>query len=430
MSFGLDRGFPKSPILEDGPQQIRRAIGSDLRDDMAMHATIPDTRAILDRLIAFPTVSRSGNRALVEYVRALVEPAGARVELTDDGDSANMWISVGPDDAPGLVLSGNSDVVPVAGQAWSRDPFALHGEDGRLYGRGTADMKGFLASAIRTVLIAARRPLTTPLHLAISFDEEIGCVGVRSLLPLLAARPVRPLLVWIGEPTGLALANGHKGKAAYRVTATGRAAHSALTPQGLNAIHLAADFVGALRAAQQDLIARTVPDPAYDVGYSTIHVGTIRGGEALNIVPVTCTLDFEIRNLATDDPHAIEAVLRDRAEAIVAPWRARFPEAAITIEQVNAYPGLDTRHPAALALARAVSGHNGAEIKLAFGTEGGLFAQALGVPAVICGPGSMDQGHKADEFVTEEQMARCDAMLLRLIDRLEAGLGSYFSMQG
>ena len=394
-----------------------------------MPSTIPDTTAILARLIAFPTVSRTGNRALVDHVRSLVEPAGARVLLTDDGDSANMWISIGPDDGPGVVLSGHSDVVPVAGQAWSRDPFMLHAEEGRLYGRGTADMKGFVASAIRTLLLAARRPLKTPLHLALSFDEEIGCIGVRSLLPLLAAMPIRPLLVWIGEPTGLMLANGHKGKSAYRVTCTGRAAHSALTPQGLNAIYLAGDFISALRSIQDDLIAQTVPDPAYDVGYTTIHVGTIRGGETLNIVPNACTLEFEIRDLASDDVAAIEARIRAAAEAIVAPWRAQFPEAAITIEPINFYPGLDTRHPGALAFARAVSGHNGAAIKLAFGTEGGLFAQSLGVPAVICGPGSMDQGHKPDEFVTEEQLARCDAMLLRLVDRLEMGLGSAFPMQ-
>ena len=390
---------------------------------------MPDTRTILERLIAFPTVSRSGNRALVDYVRALVEPAGAHVVTTDDGPDANMWISVGPHDVPGVVLSGHSDVVPVAGQHWRHDPFVLRAEDGRLYGRGTADMKGFLASAIHAVRIAARRPLRTPLHLAISFDEEIGCVGVRSLLPVLAAQPVRPLLVWIGEPTGLKLASGHKGKSAYRVTFTGHAAHSALTPQGLNAIYLATDFIGALRDVQNDLIARAAPDPAYDVGYSTVHVGTIRGGETLNIVPETCTLEFEIRDLAIDDVAAIEADIRSRATAIVAPWRERFPECAITIETINTYPGLDTRHPGALALARAVSGHNGAEIKLAFGTEGGLFARTLGVPAVICGPGSMDQGHKPDEFVTEDQLARCDAMLARLIDRLEAGLGSAFPIQ-
>ena len=390
---------------------------------------MPHTRTILERLIAFPTVSRSGNRALVDYVRSLVEPAGAHVVTTDDGPDANMWISVGPHDVPGVVLSGHSDVVPVAGQHWRHDPFVLRAEDGRLYGRGTADMKGFLASAIHAVRIAARRPLRTPLHLAISFDEEIGCVGVRSLLPVLAAQPVRPLLVWIGEPTGLKLASGHKGKSAYRVTFTGRAAHSALTPQGVNAIYLATDFIGALREVQNDLIARAAPDPAYDVGYSTVHVGTIRGGETLNIVPGTCTLEFEIRDLAINDVAAIEADIRSRATAIVAPWRERFPECAITIETINTYPGLDTRHAGALALARAVSGHNGAEIKLAFGTEGGLFARTLGVPAVICGPGSMDQGHKPDEFVTEDQLARCDAMLARLIDRLEAGLGSAFPIQ-
>ena len=407
-----------------------RAKLAKLRNKTSMPSTIPDTAAILADLIAFPTVSRSGNRALVDYVRSLVEPAGARVTLTDDGDNANMWISVGPDDAPGVVLSGHSDVVPVVGQPWSRDPFVLHAADGRLYGRGTADMKGFVASAIRAILIAARRQLKTPLQLAISFDEEIGCIGVRTLLPVLAAQPVRPLLVWIGEPTGLMLASGHKGKSSYRVTCTGRAAHSALTPQGLNAIYLASDFISALRSVQDDLIARTVPDPAYDVGYSTVHVGTIRGGETLNIVPNACTLEFEIRDLASDDVAAIEARIRDLAQAIVAPWRGRFPEAAITIEPVNFYPGLDTRHPGALALARAVSGHNGAEIKLAFGTEGGLFAQTLGVPAVICGPGSMDQGHKPDEFVTEDQLARCDAMLERLIDRLEVGLESDLLMQG
>jgi acetylornithine deacetylase len=391
---------------------------------------MPDTATLLADLIAFPTVSRSGNRDLVEYVRAVLEPAGLRVMLTDDGDSANMWIGTGPADRPGVVLSGHSDVVPVAGQPWSRDPFVAHVADGRLYGRGAADMKGFVASAIRAMLIAAQRPLQTPLYLAISFDEEIGCIGVRSLLPLLAAMPVRPALVWIGEPTGLALASGHKGKSAYRVDCTGRASHSALPHLGLNAIHLAAEFVGMVRGVQAELIVASPPDPAYDVAHTTLHVGTINGGTALNIVPDACTLEFEIRDLPADDVAAIEATIRARAEAIIAPWRATVPEAAITITPTNAYPGLDTRHPGALDFARSICGHNGAPIKLAFGTEGGLFAQSLDVPAVICGPGSMDQGHKADEFVTLDQLARCDAMLLRLIDRLEVGLGSDFLMQG
>ena len=387
-----------------------------------MTQTVPATRAILERLIAFPTVSRSGNLALIDYVRSLAEPAGLRLRQTEDGDSANLWLGTGPEHVPGIVLSGHSDVVPVAGQPWSRDPFVLHAENGRLYGRGTADMKGFVASAIRALLIASQRRLSTPLHLAISYDEEIGCIGVRTLLPLMQAEPVRPLLVWIGEPTGLRLASGHKGKSSFLVTATGRAAHSALTPQGLNAIHLACDMIAALRRLQDEVIVRQPPDPAYDVGYTTIHVGTIHGGEALNIVPGTCTFEFEIRDTAADDVDALLARIAADAEAIVAPHRAQFPEAAIRIETTNMYPGLDTRHPGALALARAISGDNGDPVKLAFGTEGGLFSAALGTPAIICGPGSMDQGHKPDEFVTEDQLARCDAMLLRLIERLESGI--------
>lgn len=384
--------------------------------------SLPDTRAILADLIAFPTISRTGNRALVDYVRALLAPVGARIELTDDGDSANMWITMGPEGVPGVVLSGHSDVVPVAGQDWSRDPFVLHEQDARLYGRGTADMKAFLASALAMVLRLDPARLRTPVHLAISFDEEIGCVGVRSLLAMLGARVPKPLLVWIGEPTGLALATGHKGKAAYVVEARGVAAHSALAPHGLNAIYLMADFIAGLRGLQDELIAQGPADPAYDIAHSTIHCGTIAGGEALNIVPGRCTAQFETRTIAADDPAALEARILALAEAIVAPHRARFPEAALTVTRTNAYPGLDTLHPGALAFARTLSGSNGAPIKVAFGTEGGLFARDLGVPAVICGPGSMDQGHKADEFVTVEQLARCDAMLARLAVMLERGV--------
>lgn len=384
--------------------------------------SLPDTRAILADLIAFPTISRTGNRALVDYIRALLAPVGARIELTDDGDSANMWITMGPEGVPGVVLSGHSDVVPVAGQDWSRDPFVLHEQDARLYGRGTADMKAFLASALAMVLRLDPARLRTPVHLAISFDEEIGCVGVRSLLAMLGARVPKPLLVWIGEPTGLALATGHKGKAAYVVEARGVAAHSALAPHGLNAIYLMADFIAGLRGLQDELIAQGPADPAYDIAHSTIHCGTIAGGEALNIVPGRCTAQFETRTIAADDPAALEARILALAEAIVAPHRARFPEAALTVTRTNAYPGLDTLHPGALAFARTLSGSNGAPIKVAFGTEGGLFARELGVPAVICGPGSMDQGHKADEFVTVEQLARCDAMLARLAVMLGRGV--------
>lgn len=383
---------------------------------------LPDTRTLLERLIAFPTVSRSGNLALVDHVAGLFAGTPARLTRTDDGQDANLLISVGPEDQPGIMLSGHSDVVPVAGQPWTYDPFRLTEHEDRLHGRGTADMKGFVAAAIRAMLIACTRDLKTPLELAISFDEEIGCIGVRSLIGLLEKRPIKPLIVWIGEPTHLRLASGHKGKSSFLVTATGRAAHSALTPQGLNAIHLCCDLIAALRTLQDDVIARSPPDPTYDVGYTTIHVGTIHGGEALNIVPNTCQFEFEIRDTAADDVAALLARIEAEAERIVAPLRAQFLEAAFTITPTNAYPGLDTRHPQALALARTISGDNGDPVKLAFGTEGGLFSTGLGTPAIICGPGSMDQGHKPDEFVTQDQLDRCDAMLARLISQAENGI--------
>jgi acetylornithine deacetylase len=378
---------------------------------------------ILEKLVSFATVSRTSNLALVDYVRGLLEPLGARIRLiSDEADRANLWVSIGPADVPGVVLSGHSDVVPVEGQAWSRDPFTLTRDGDRLFGRGTADMKGFLACAISCAIRASGRKLVAPLHLAISFDEEIGCVGVRSLLADISQWPIRPALCWIGEPTSLRLAVGHKGKMAFRAVCTGREAHSALAPNGLNAIHLATDFIAALRSLQDELSAGPVRDDDYEVPYSTVHVGTIQGGHALNIVPASCSLDFEIRNIAEQDIGAIEQTIRDLAAQIVSPLRARFPEAAISIEAVNAYPGLNTRHEGALRFMTKLAGANQASLKLAFGTEGGLFSDRLAIPTIICGPGSMEQGHKPDEFVDMAQLDACDALLSRLLDQLEIGV--------
>jgi acetylornithine deacetylase len=271
-------------------------------------------------------------------------------------------------------------------------------------------------------LQAARRPLATPLHLALSFDEEIGCMGVRSLIDMLERAPVRPALCIVGEPTGMQVATGHKGKIALRATCAGREGHSALAPLALNALHLAADLIGALRALQAEVAARGPRDGDYDVPYTTLHAGKMQGGVQVNIVPNHATVDFEIRSLAEDDPSALIDRLRQRAEAIVAPLRADFPEAAIDIERLWDYPGLGTPTDAAVVrFVQSLTGGNGA-IKVAFGTEGGLFDRRLGIPTVICGPGSMAQGHKPDEYVTEDQMARCEAMLSALLSRLEAGL--------
>lgn len=382
-----------------------------------------DRMAILDRLIAFDTVSHRPNLALIEWVRDLLAANGIAATLIHGPDGkANLLAATG--DGPGVMLSGHTDVVPVEGQAWTSDPFRLRREGGRLYGRGTADMKGFVACAIAAMLDAGRRPLKTALHLALSHDEEVGCLGVRSLIDMLAAAPLRPLMCIVGEPTGMQVATGHKGKIALRATCTGREGHSALAPLALNALHLAADFIAALRAEQARIAAQGLRDGDYDVPYTTVHAGLMQGGVQVNIVPARATVDWEIRSLAEDDPDAVIARLRDRCEAITAPLRQDFPEAAITFDRLWDYPGLGTPSDAAVVrFVQSLTGANGT-IKVAFGTEGGLFSRRLGIPTVICGPGSMAQGHKPDEYVTLDQMDRCAAMLAALLDRLEAGLAN------
>ena len=381
-------------------------------------------RAILDRLLAFDTVSSKPNIALMEYVKSLLEGAGLAVTLVPDpsGGKANLFASTGPAGVGGIMLSGHTDVVPVEGQLWTKPPFALTETDGRYYGRGAADMKGFVACAIEAMLEAARRPLKVPLHLALSYDEEIGCMGVRSLIDLLAAAPVKPRFCIVGEPTGMQVATGHKGKVALRATCVGREGHSALAPLTLNALHLGADFLSAVRRLQAEVAATGLKDGDYDVPYTTLHVGKMSGGVQVNIVPNLAVLDFEIRSLAGEDVAGLITRLEAEAEAIVAPLRGVFPEAAIRVERLWDYPGLGT--PTDADVVRFVKGLTGANgtIKVAFGTEGGLFDARLGVPTVICGPGSMAQGHKPDEFVAVEQIERCRGMLAALVGRLESGI--------
>jgi len=383
---------------------------------------IPTTPEILARLVAEPTVSRTSNLALLDYVESLLRPAGARIErfAHPDGSRANLFATIGPEGPDGVVLSGHTDVVPVEGQAWAGDPFTLIERDGRFYGRGTADMKGFVASALRAALLAAERPLKRPLHLAFSYDEEIGCIGVRGMIEALAARSERPSLCIIGEPTGMKIATGHKGKLALRACCIGQEGHSALAPNALNALHLGAAFIQALQVRQEALADHGARDDDYDIPYSTIHAGMMQGGTALNIVPNRCEIDFEIRNIAEDDPDAILAGIAADAETIAKPYRNRFPMACIEIAPVSGYPGLNTdRDAPVVALLKRILGDDGT-LKVAFGTEGGLFDQELGMSTAICGPGFMDQGHKPDEFVSAEQLARCDAMLARLVDELSA----------
>lgn len=376
----------------------------------------------LERLIAFPTVSRDSNLELIAYVRGVLEGLGIASTLvhSEDGRKANLWATIGPDDRGGIVLSGHTDVVPVEGQAWSSDPFRLDTRAGHHYGRGTADMKGFIACCLAAAAKAARARLHTPIHLAFSYDEEIGCVGVRRLLDLLRDAPVKPRLCIVGEPTLMQAVTAHKGKLGFRVTAHGLEAHSSLAPIGVNAIYMASDLIGAIRAIQKDIAESGLRDGDYEVAYTTLHVGKMQGGEVMNIVPNRCTLDFEIRYLPEDDERRIVARIKAAAEEIAAGYRSVFAGARFEFMDLQSYPAMNTPVDSeAVKFVHALTGGNSTG-KITFGTEGGLFQQVLGTPAVVCGPGNIAVAHKPDEHVSDAQLAQCDRMLERLVEKLSA----------
>ncbi|MGF6400436.1 acetylornithine deacetylase [Pseudomonas frederiksbergensis] len=376
---------------------------------------------IFKRLIAFETVSSESNLALIEYVRTLLASKGIESLIVKDesGRKANLFASVGPRDLPGVLLSGHTDVVPAAGQAWSVPAFQATLKDQRIYGRGSCDMKGFIALAIDAMLEAADCSLSRPLQLALSHDEEIGCVGVRRLLDVLHLAPLRPMLCIVGEPTNMQFVLGHKGKGSYRALCRGQEAHSSLAPRSINAIHLACDFIATLREGQRRLQQHGAHDADYDVPYSTVHVGQIAGGKALNIVPNLCSLDFEVRNLPADDLDQFLAQMQEQAEQIVREAKLLSGAADIEIETLNVYPGLDT-HPSveAVRLLKNFAPADTGSAKVSFGTEGGLFSQRLNVPVVVCGPGSIEQAHKPDEFVALSQMQAAERFLDGLLGSL------------
>lgn len=375
---------------------------------------------LLEKLAGFATVSDRPNSDLVAFIKEFLATHGIQATTVPNeaGTKASLFATIGPNVAGGIVISGHTDVVPVEGQAWSTDPFRLAERDGRFFARGAADMKGLVACALRAAAAASQKQLKRPLHLALSYDEEIGCVGVRPLIDVLAKTPLAPCLCLVGEPTGMRIALGHKGKIAARAVCRGIEGHSAKAPMALNAIHLATDFIARLRERQTELEKSGARDEAYDVPYTTIHAGKISGGVALNIVPNLCTVDFEIRNVAAEDTAPLFEKIRKDAAAIVAPLRTRFPQAEISLEIGNSYPGLDTKlNGEVLSLVKSLASDE-APMKVSFGTEGGLYQEKLGYPTIVCGPGFMEQGHKPDEFISGEQIARCDRMMDGLIDHL------------
>ncbi len=374
------------------------------------------SRTLLERLVAFDTTSRESNLALIDFVWHYLTDLGVNCELIHNAgrSKANLYARLGPAGSGGILLSGHSDVVPVDGQNWSVPPFALSERDGKLYGRGTADMKGFIACMLAAVPHFLAQPLAQPLHLAISYDEEVGCLGVRTLLDVLASRPEKPDLCLIGEPTELQPVLGHKGKLAVRCEVQGAACHSAYAPQGVNAIQYAAKLIHRLTAIGEVFAAPERQDTRFDPPFTTVQTGLIQGGRALNIVPAECTFDFEVRTLPQDDAQQVAEELERYAQRELLPqMRAVNSDTEIRFYPLSSYPGLYTAaQSAAVQLLAHLTGSE-AFSTVAFGTEGGLFHQA-GIPSVICGPGSMAQGHKPDEFITIEQLDACDAMLRRL----------------
>ncbi|WP_249673438.1 acetylornithine deacetylase [Pseudomonas abieticivorans] len=376
------------------------------------------SRDLLARLVGFDTTSRESNLQLIEFVRDYLAEHGVPCALifNVERSKANLFATLGPDDRPGIVLSGHTDVVPVDGQAWTVPPFALSEREGKLYGRGTADMKGYIACVLAAVPALLAAPLRMPVHIALSYDEEVGCLGVRSLLAELEQRLHKPLLCIIGEPTELKPVLGHKGKLAMRCDVHGAACHSAYAPQGVNAIEYAAELIGELGRIGSRL--RAQQDTRFDPPFSTVQTGVISGGKALNIVPADCRFDFEVRALPAQDPRQVAEQLERYAQQEVLPrMRAVSADSAIRFSELSAYPGLATdAHGQAAQLIAQFCGSSDFTT-VAFGTEGGLF-DAIGIPTVVCGPGSMDQGHKPDEFVSLEQLQGCDAMLGRITQAL------------
>jgi acetylornithine deacetylase len=378
------------------------------------------SRELLERLIGFATVSRDSNLDMIEFVRHYLDELGIESELFYNAErtKANLFATIGPSERGGIVLSGHTDVVPVDGQAWTVEPFRLTECDGRLYGRGAADMKGFIAAVLAAVPVFLERELKLPVHLAFSYDEEVGCLGVRPMLAELERRPHKPVLCLIGEPTALKPVLGHKGKLAMRCHVTGAPCHSAYAPYGVNAIQNAARMISRLDDIGEQLARPELCDERFDPPFSTVQTGMIKGGRALNIVPAECEFDFEVRALPGFDAQKVADELQIYADTELLPkMRAVKSETDIRLQPLSAYPGLATSPDSDAARLLALISGSAEFCTVAFGTEGGLFDEK-GIPTVVCGPGSMDQGHKPDEFVTAEQLRDCDAMLGRLADYL------------
>ena len=378
------------------------------------------SRDLIEKLIAFDTTSHLSNLALMAFIQDYLKGHGVASQLIHDttGTKANLYATLGPTDRGGIMLSGHTDVVPVEGQKWATDPFTVTEKHGKLYGRGTSDMKSFIAIALAFVPEFLARGLKTPIHLAFSHDEEVGCIGVRSLIKMMNGLPIKPIMGIIGEPTSMQVCVGHKGKRSFRAVFKGKEAHSSLTPLGVNAVEYAARLVVFLRT-MADRIKDDGPfDELYDVAYTTVHTGVLHGGEQLNIVPGRAVMDFEFRHLPKHDASTLEAEITAYLEELRTEMRTASPECGIDVEELSGIPALDTDPgEEVVTFAKQLAGRND-HAAVAFGTEAGLFQQRAGVPCVIIGPGSINEAHKPDEYISLDQAAKGEEFMARLADKV------------
>ena len=378
------------------------------------------TTQMLSKLIEFDTTSSESNLALMHFIQAFLQEhdVQSRLIYNQEKTKANLYATIGPQDKAGVMLSGHTDTVPVAGQNWTQKPYQLTQVDDRFYGRGTSDMKGFIAAVLASVPQMQVTPLCTPIHLAFSYDEEIGCVGVRKLIENLKDQSIKPAICIIGEPTSMQVVTSHKGKIAAKVSVIGKECHSGMAPLGVNAIHYAARLIHWLEQLAQQKQQSGPFDPSYDIPYSTVHTGTVKGGQALNIVPNLCEFSFEIRNIASEDPLQLLADFKAYAQNLITQMHEIDEACDIHIELTTQYPGLSTSETEDVVTYVRNLAQSFDKANINFGTEGGLFSQVLNIPTVVCGPGSMAQGHKPDEFITAEQLSQADLFLHKLIQSL------------
>ncbi len=381
---------------------------------------LDDTKALLRQLIGYRTVSTDSNLAMIAFLAERLEAIGARVEVHSDatGAKANLFATLGPEVDGGILLSGHSDVVPVADQDWATDPFEMVERDGRLYGRGTCDMKGFIAATLAVAPLYAEHVSARPIHFAFTHDEETGCLGAQALAQVLKARDVRPGIAIIGEPTGMRVIEGHKGCFEYSTHFTGLEGHGSGPDRGVNAVEYAVRYVTRLLDLKERLKARAPAESRFEPPWTTINTGALIGGVAHNVIPGRARVDWEMRPVQHGDADFVKADLHDYcAHTLLPAMRAVMPDADIVTETIGEVEGLTpTDANEARDIVMELTGANGTGA-VPFGTEAGIF-QSLGMSAVVCGPGSIEQAHKPDEYLALDQLQECLTMLERLAGKL------------